>query len=236
MRFRRFFSAAVILFLAATPVVGADEAGDGPSSRLLNPAAATAVAPDEFTVKVETTQGDFLIEVHRDWAPNGADRFFNLVSMGYYDDTAFYRVILKPRPFMAQMGFNGDPAVNLAWRTARIKDDPVKKSNTRAMVTFATSGPDSRTTQFFINYGDNSRLDGMGFSPFGEVIEGMDVVKKFYSGYGEGAPQGKGPSQARIAGEGNAYLKAEFPQLDYIVKAEIVDDDKAKIVDDVDRP
>ncbi len=225
MRIKYFLSAAVILFLAALPLIGADKDVKGPSAAVLNPSAATAVAPAEFTVKVETTQGDLLIKVHREWAPNGADRFFNLVSIGYYDDAAFYRVILTPRPFMAQIGFNPDPAVNLAWRTARIKDDPVKKSNTRGMVTIATSGPNSRTTQFFINYVDNSRLDGMGFSPFGEVIEGMGVAKKFYSGYGEGAPQGKGPSQARIAGEGNAYLKTEFPKLDYIIKAEIVGTD-----------
>jgi len=228
MRMRFFLSAFLVLFLAAMPVISADEGVDGSSAALLNPSAATAVAPAEFTVKVETTKGEFLIKVHRDWAPIGADRFFNLVSMGYYDDTAFYRVILTPRPFMAQMGFNGDPAVNSAWRMARMKDDPVKKSNTRGMVTFATSGENSRTTQFFINYVDNSRLDGMGFSPFGEVIEGMGVVKKFYSGYGEGAPQGKGPSQARIAAEGNAYLKAEFPKLDYIVKAEILADEAGK--------
>lgn len=221
MRIRLFLSVAVILILAVMPVVGADEAVDTPSVALLNPSAATAVAPAEFTVKVETTAGDFTIKVHRDWAPNGADRFFNLVSMGYYDGAAFYRVILTPRPFMAQIGFNPDPAVNAVWRTARIKDDPVKKSNTRGMVTFATSGPNTRTTQFFINYVDNSNLDGMGFSPFGEVIEGMGVVKKFYGGYGEGAPNGKGPSQGRIAAEGDAYLKKEFPKLDCIIKAEI---------------
>lgn len=225
MRYQVFGSLAVIALFVAAPVLGADTSADGPSAALLNPAAANAVAPAEFTVKVETTQGDVVIKVHRDWAPIGADRFFNLVSMGYYDDTAFYRVILRPRPFMAQIGFNKDPAVNLAWRTARLKDDPVNKSNTRGMVTFATGGPNSRTTQFFINYADNSRLDGMGFSPFGEVVEGMDAVKKFYYGYGEGAPQGNGPSQGRIASEGNAYLKAEFPKLDYIVKAEIVADD-----------
>jgi len=225
MRIRLFLSVAVILFLAVMPVVGADEAVDTPSVALLNPSAATAVAPAEFTVKIETTAGDFTIKVHRDWAPNGADRFFNLVSMGYYDGAAFYRVILTPRPFMAQIGFNPDPAVNSAWRTARIKDDPVKKSNTRGMVTFATSGPNTRTTQFFINYVDNSNLDRQGFSPFGEVIEGMGVVKKFYGGYGEGAPNGKGPSQGRIAAEGNAYLKADFPKLDSIIKAVIVGTD-----------
>lgn len=229
MRIRLFLTVAVILFLAAVPVIGSEEGVEAPTTALLNPSAATAVAPAEFTVKVETTQGDFVINVHRDWAPRGADRFFNLVSLGYYDDAAFYRVILTPRPFMAQIGFNGDPAVNAAWRMARIKDDPVKKSNTRGMVSFATGGPNTRTTQFFVNYADNSRLDGMGFAPFGEVIEGMDAVKNFYSGYGEGAPRGKGPSQGRIATEGNAYLKAEYPKLDYIIKAEIVEEAVSKV-------
>lgn len=229
MRIRFFFTAAVILFLATAPVIGSEAGVEAPTTALLDPSAATTVAPAEFTVKVETTQGDFLIKVHRDWAPRGADRFYNLVSLGFYDDAAFYRVILTPRPFMAQIGFNGDPAVNAAWRMARFKDDPVKKSNTRGMISFATSGPNSRTTQFFINYVDNSRLDGMGFAPFAEVIEGMDVVKNFYSGYGEGAPRGKGPSQSRIANEGNAYLKAEFPKLDYIIKAEILDEAAPKV-------
>ncbi len=227
MRIRLILS-VVVLVLTAMMVFGADEKIDAAANPLLNPAAATAVAPDVFQVKVETTAGDFTIEVHRDWAPIGADRFFNLVSMGYYDGAAFYRVILTPRPFMAQIGFNPDPAVNAVWRTARIKDDKVVKSNTRGMVTFATSGPNSRTTQFFINYVNNSRLDGMGFAPFGEVIEGMDTVKNFYGGYGEGAPQGKGPSQGRIAREGEAYLKAEFPKLDAIIKAVVVADTPAE--------
>ena len=228
MRNKIIFSALVIIFLAVLPVIGAEEKTDTAVDPLLNPSAATAVAPDVFTVKIETTAGDCMIKVHRDWAPIGADRFYNLVSMGYYDDSAFYRVILTPRPFMAQIGFNGDPAVNAVWRTARIKDDLVNKSNTRGMVTFATSGPNSRTTQFFINYVDNSRLDGMGFTPFGEVVEGMTALKNLYSGYGEGAPGGKGPSQGRISAEGNAYLKKEFPKLDYIVKAEIVADEAGK--------
>ncbi len=228
MQNKIIFSALVIISLAALPVIGAEEKADTAVNPLLNPSAATAVAPDVFTVKIETTAGDCTIKVHRDWAPLGADRFYNLVTMGYYDDSAFYRVILTPRPFMAQIGFNGDPAVNAVWRKARIKDDPVSKSNKRGMVTFATSGPNSRTTQFFVNYVDNSRLDGMGFAPFGEVVEGMSALKNLYGGYGEGAPQGKGPSQGRLSAEGNAYLKENFPKLDYIITAVIVADEAGK--------
>ncbi len=213
--------------VAATTLAG-DPGVDRNTSALLKPSAATETAPDVFTVKFVTTAGDFLVEVHRQWAPIGADRFFNLVKMGYYDDTAFFRVVRKPRPFMAQVGFNGDPKVNAAWRSAPIKDDPVKQPNKRGYVTFAkTNRPNSRTTQFFINYTNNSYLDGHGFAPFGKVVEGMDVVDSLYSGYGEGAPQGNGPNQARIASEGNAYLKAEFPKLDYILTATVVESGKS---------
>jgi peptidyl-prolyl cis-trans isomerase A (cyclophilin A) len=190
-----------------------------PDSPLLDPEKASRTAPDKFTVKLETVRGDILIDVQREWAPRGADRFYGLVKAGYYDDVAFFRVV---GGFMAQVGIHGDPRVNAVWRSARIADDPVKESNTRGMVSFATSGPDSRTTQFFINFADNSRLDGMGFSPFGKVRD-MTPVDLVYSGYGEGAPRGRGPVQARIQSEGNAYLHAEFPKLDYIRKATIVD-------------
>ena len=196
------------------------EAGAG-EAEVDKPTASIMVAgkaPAKYSVKLSTTAGDIVIDVTRDWSPNGADRFLELVEMGYYKDVAFFRVI---RGFMAQVGIHGDPAMNKKWKNNRIQDDLVEKSNTRGMLSFATSGRNSRTTQFFINYVDNSRLDGMGFSPFGEVVEGMGVVKKFYGGYGEGAPQGRGPSQSRIAGEGNEYLKKDFPQLDYIIKAEI---------------
>lgn len=220
---KRLLVLGVLVGCLAASVVLAKESGQEAVSPLLNPEAATATAPATFKVKVESTQGDFTITVHRDWAPIGADRFFNLVSMGYYDNTAFYRVVQSPRPFMAQIGFNGDPAVNAAWKGAKLPDDPVNHSNLRGTVSFATSGPDSRTTQFFINYTKNAYLDGYGFAPFGEVTEGMDVVDSLYSGYGEGAPRGRGPSQARIAQEGNAYLKKEFPKLDYIVKATIIE-------------
>ncbi len=159
-----------------------------------------------------------MVEVRRAWAPKGADRFYNLVRAGYYDDVAFFRVISN---FMVQFGINGDPQVNAAWRDARVSDDPVKQSNVRGMVTFATSGPDSRTTQVFVNFKDNSRLDGMGFAPFGKVVEGMSVVDSLYSGYGEGAPRGMGPDQGRAQGEGNVYLRSSFPELDYVKTARL---------------
>ena len=161
-----------------------------------------------------------VLDVTRDWSPNGADRFLELVEMGYYTDVAFFRVIAG---FMAQVGVHGDPAMNRKWKNNKIRDDSVEKSNTRGMASFATSGRDSRTTQFFISLDDNSNLDGMGFSPFGRVRD-MAAVDKLYAGYGEGAPKGVGPSQQRIHNEGNAYLKKEFPRLDYIKSASVVID------------
>ena len=169
---------------------------------------------------VYKTQQHIDIDFHREWAPRGADRFFNLVKLGYYTDVAFFRVI--PR-FMAQVGISGSPEANVEWRAARITDDPVKQSNTRGMVTFATSGPNSRTTQFFINFKNNARLDGMGFAPVGKVRDSsLKVVDSLHDGYGEGAPRGRGPNQGRLQREGNAYLRAEFPALDYIKKASIL--------------
>jgi peptidyl-prolyl cis-trans isomerase A (cyclophilin A) len=190
-----------------------------PRAALLDPAAGKATAPDTYRVRFETTKGPFVVEVHRAWAPKGADRFYNLVRAGYYDDAAFFRVISS---FMVQFGINGDPRVNAAWREARISDDPVKQSNVRGKVTFATSGPDSRTTQVFINFKDNSRLDGMGFAPFGEVVQGMSVVDSLHAGYGEGAPRGMGPDQGRAQAEGNVYLRSSFPRLDFVKTARLV--------------
>ena len=189
------------------------------SQSLGNPAALKEQAPAVYKVQFDTSKGPFVIEVHRDWAPNGADRFYNLVKNGFYDSTRFFRVI---EGFMAQFGVNGDPKVSAVWRESRIKDDPVKVSNKRTFVTFATAGPNTRTTQVFVSYGDNSNLDSQGFSPFGQVVSGMKVVDSLYSGYGEGAPGGRGPSQARVQSEGNAYLASSFPNLDYIKKATIV--------------
>ena len=197
----------------------ADKPGPERSDKVQQ-AADESKAPDNFTVKLETTKGDILIDVTREWSPHGADRFYELAKMGYYDDAAFFRVI---EGFMAQVGINGDPGLSRQWREKGIPDETVKQSNTRGMVTFAMSSrPDSRKTQFFINFGDNSQLDQMRFAPFGKVRD-MSTVDKLYNGYGEGAPGGNGPSQGRIQQEGNAYLKKEFPKLDYITKATVVE-------------
>jgi peptidyl-prolyl cis-trans isomerase A (cyclophilin A) len=187
---------------------------------LLDPSKASEKAPDVFKAKFTTTKGDFVVEVHREWAPNGADRFYDLVKLGFFDDTRFFRAV---DGFMVQFGISGDPSVNTKWQSANVNDDPVKQSNKPGFVTFAqTNAPNSRSTQVFINYGDNSRLDGMRFAPFGQVVEGMDVVSSLYKGYGEGAPMGAGPDQGRIQGQGNAYLDTAFPKLDAIKHAEIV--------------
>ena len=191
---------------------------DHDASALLNPSEATAQSPDVFKIQFETTKGPFVVQVTREWAPRGADRLYNLVSIGYFRDVAFFRVIDR---FMVQFGIHGDPAVNRKWRMASFRDDEVKQSNERGMLTFATSGRDSRTTQMFINFNDNGGLDGQGFSPVGRVIQGMSVVDSLYNGYGEGAPSGRGPDQGRIQSEGNAYLKSDFPKLDYIKSASI---------------
>ncbi|MCP4805575.1 MAG: peptidylprolyl isomerase [Proteobacteria bacterium] len=185
---------------------------------LANPSALNEKAPDAFKARFTTTKGDIVIEVHREWSPNGADRFYNLVKNGYFEDIAFFRNI---KGFMVQFGIHGDPQLNAIWKDAKITDDTVVKSNTPGYVSFATSGPNTRTTQMFINHGGNDSLDGMGFSPFGQVVEGMSVVNELYDGYGEGAPRGKGPRQDLIQKQGNSYLRAEFPQLDYIQSASI---------------
>ena len=188
---------------------------------LLDPSKATATAPDVYKARFETTEGPFVIEVHRDWSPHGADRFYNLVKHGFYDDIAFFRAI---EGFMVQFGIHGDPDISAKWREATIPDDEVKQANKRGFVSFATAGPNTRTTQVFINYNDkNVQLDSMGFSPFGQVVEGMDVVDKLYKGYGEGAPQGRGPSQGKLQQQGNAYLREKFPELDYVKTATIVE-------------
>ena len=188
------------------------------SQVLMNPAGLTEQAPATYKAQFDTSKGPFVIEVHRDWAPNGADRFYNLVKNGFFDDARFFRVISG---FMVQFGVNGDPKVSAPWRQARIKDDPVTQTNAPGMVTFATAGPNTRTTQVFINFGNNAMLDRQGFAPFGKVVSGMNVVQALYAGYGEGAPGGRGPEQGRIQQEGNAYLTKDFPQLDYIKKATI---------------
>jgi peptidyl-prolyl cis-trans isomerase A (cyclophilin A) len=175
-------------------------------------------APSLFQVKFETTVGDFTVEVHRDWSPNGADRFYTLVSTGFYDDCKFFRAI---DDFMIQFGINGDPEVTKKWHGVKLKDDPVIRSNKRGFVTFAKANfPNSRSTQVFINTkrAHNTFLDSMGFSPFGEVIEGMDVVDQINTEY-DNAPLEFTPN---IMAEGNKFLEAKFPRLDGIKKATII--------------
>lgn len=176
--------------------------------------------PESFQVKLETSKGDIVLQITRSWSPIGADRFHQLVKAGFYSDCRFFRVI---EGFMAQTGVNGDPKLHAAWKDKTIQDDPLVKSNKRGFVSFAKSGlPNSRSTQFFISFQDNSYLDEYKFSPFAQVVKGMEVVDMIYSGYGEGAPRGNGPPQSRVVKEGNEYLKANYPKLDYIKKATIV--------------
>jgi peptidyl-prolyl cis-trans isomerase A (cyclophilin A) len=176
---------------------------------------------ETFYVLFKTSEGDFIVAVHPGWAPIGAEHFREMVEAKYYDNCRFFRVM---DGFMAQVGINGDPAENVKWHDKTIQDDPVKVSNRRGRVTYAKTGqPNSRSTQVFFNYGDNVRLDADGFAPFAEVIKGMDVLEKLYKGYGDGPPYGAGPEQDKIRTEGNQYLNAEFPELDYIETARIYD-------------
>ena len=181
---------------------------------LTRPALFTEQAPEEFTVKFETSNGSFTVAVHRSWSPRGADRFYNLAKYGFFDENRFFRIVPN---FIVQFGLPAEPKVSMAWRNANIKDDPVIKSNRRGTLTFATAGPGTRTTQLFINLKDNAFLDGQGLSPFGEVTQGMPVVDTLFNAYGER------PEQQTITMRGNAYLKAEFPKLDYIKTAAIAE-------------
>ncbi|MBO85903.1 MAG: peptidylprolyl isomerase [Deltaproteobacteria bacterium] len=184
-----------------------------------DPSQATEEAPASFTCQFDTTQGTFDIEVTREWAPNGADRFYNLCKVGYWDGARFFRNI---EGFMVQFGMSAYPDATKAWKTATIKDDPVTQTNAPLMVTFAKTGrPDSRSTQVFINHGNNKNLDAMGFSPFGKIGSGADVVGKLYSGYGEGAPRGKGPRQDLLGSYGETYLADQFDKLDKINKTTV---------------
>jgi peptidyl-prolyl cis-trans isomerase A (cyclophilin A) len=183
-------------------------------AKLKNPAALKDVAPAEFSAAFDTSAGPFVILVHRSWAPKGADRFYNMVKYGFFDNTRFFRVLPN---FMVQFGVNGDPTIQAPWRDANIADEPVTQSNKRGTITFAkASMPNSRTTQVFINFRDNTGLDGQGFSPFGEVVSGMEAVDKINAEYREN------PDQGLIQGRGNAYLTQQFPRLDYVKKATIV--------------
>jgi peptidyl-prolyl cis-trans isomerase A (cyclophilin A) len=197
----------VLLLLTASIALGQA------SKALMNPAALNEKAPATFNVKFDTSAGEFVVEVHRDWAPNGADRFYNLVKNGFYNNCRFFRVMPN---FMVQWGINGDPSIQQHWENANLKDDPVKQSNKRGFIPYAAASiPNSRTTQVFINFKDNSPLDPQGFAPFGQVTSGMDVVDKINSMYGQT------PDQPRIQSQGNAYLNKNFPKLDYIKTATI---------------
>jgi len=216
---------ALTTILVAAVVMGcgqeSDSAGPNNTEALMNPDSPemTETAPEQFRVRMETTAGPIVIEVNRAWAPNGADRFYNLVSAGYYDETRFFRVVPN---FIVQWGMHGDPAVGQVWQSARIPDDPVVETNAPGTVTFAkTNSPNSRTTQLFINLVDNVNLDNMGSAPFGHVVQGMDVVDKIHTGYGEGQPRGQGPSQARITNEGETYLQ-QFPELTRIIDMQLM--------------
>lgn len=193
------------------------------SSSLLNPSPADLAqpAPDSFKVLFQTSKGRFTVQAFRAWAPMGVDRFYFLAKNEYYDGVRFFRVLPN---FVVQFGIHGDPKISKAWRARTIQDDPVKQSNQAGFVTYAMGGPNSRTTQVFVNKRDNGRLDSIGFAPIGKVIEGMHVVEQLYGGYGEGPPRGGGPNQETMRTQGNGYLDRQFPRLDSIVKARIVKD------------
>ncbi|HEY3839407.1 MAG TPA: peptidylprolyl isomerase [Bryobacteraceae bacterium] len=207
----KFTSLPLILALAL--VSGACSGGGGGTSTEEFAPVPNEKAPDHFKTRFETTKGNILIQIERDWAPIGADRFYTLVKTGYLNGDRFFRVVPN---FIIQFGLNPDPKLTARWRQANLKDDPVKENNMRGTIVFATAGPNTRTTQLFINTNDNVRLDGSGFAPFGRVIDGMTVVDQIFPGYGEQ------PQQPRIESEGNAYLEKEFPNLDYIKTATIV--------------
>ena len=196
-------------------------ADSGINPILYYPGRLVETAPEAFKVRFETTAGDFVVDVTRTWSPNGADRLYNLVKNGYYDGVYFYRVVSG---FMVQFGMHGEPQVQIRWSRAGITDDPVAVSNKRGTVTYAKGGPNSRTTQLFINFGDNSNLDAQGFAPVGRVSEGMEVVDQLHSGYGEIQEQGgNGPRAYGITSQGNQYLVDNFPDLDHIITATLVD-------------
>jgi peptidyl-prolyl cis-trans isomerase A (cyclophilin A) len=186
-----------------------------PPPALLHPAALKAKAPAVYSVDFTTTKGSFVVTVHRSEAPHGADRFYNLVRAGFYNGDELFRVV---KGFVVQFGINGDPKVSAAWEQATIPDDPVKGSNTPGTITFAAGGPDTRTTQVFINLGNNAgSLDGQGFAPFGKVTTGLNVVEKLYGGYDDSTLQ----DEEQIATQGNAFLKKHFPKLDSIISARL---------------
>jgi peptidyl-prolyl cis-trans isomerase A (cyclophilin A) len=204
-----------LVLLCAVLMAGAATATAAAPPQLLHPESLHAKAPATYRVSFATTRGTFVLTVHRAWSPRGADRFYNLARAHFFDGVTFFRVV---KGFVVQFGISPDPKVSKAWQTATIKDDPVKESNAPGTITFADAGPDTRTTQVFVNLGNNAALDTQGFSPFGRVTSGMSVVNKLYGGYGE-QPTGH---QQEITTQGNAYLRKSFPKLDYIKTARIL--------------
>jgi cyclophilin family peptidyl-prolyl cis-trans isomerase len=208
-----FTLAGALFSCACSRPTSETNSAEGPS-----PGTHEEQGPDTYKVRFDTTKGPFVVTVTRAWAPLGADRFYTLVKSGFYDGARFFRVLPK---FVVQFGIAGDPAANAKWHNANLVDDPVTQTNRRGTITYGTAGPNTRTTQVFINLADNARLDSKGFAPFGEVTDGMDAVDKFFSEYGEGPPLGGGPSQTRAEAEGTAYFERDFPKLDYVKKASI---------------
>jgi cyclophilin family peptidyl-prolyl cis-trans isomerase len=194
------------------------------AASLLDPALPLGArqAPAVFHARCETSEGAFVVEVRRDWAPHGADRCFELVSSGFFDDSRFFRVVAG---FITQFGIAGSPTITAAWRDRTIPDDPVRQSNTRGTIAYAMTGPGTRSTQLYINLGDNSRLDAQGFAPIGRVAAGMDVVDRLYAGYGERSGGGmRGGRQGKLLAGGNAWLDAEFPKLDRLLRVRILEE------------
>lgn len=206
---------ATVLLVSAFALVLASCGGSKPAPET----ARQSPVPDVYRVKCVTSKGDFTLEVTKAWAPEGAERFYRLIEQRFYDETRFFRVV---RDFVVQFGISGDPSVEARWHNMNIPDDPVRQSNLRGTITFATSGPNTRTTQVFLNLADNARLDKSGFAPFGRVVDGMDVVDHFFNAYGDGPPRGIGPEQNLIETQGNSYLESKYPRLDYIKTARIV--------------
>lgn len=226
-RIRRPSRSALLALAVFVVGCGGDEPAAEPDApprtleALATPARHDATAPDTFRARFQTTAGDFVVEVRRGWAPRGADRFYNLVRGGYYDSVYVHRVVPDQ---VAQFGIHRDPRITYVWSQEPLQDDSRRRANTRGRMSFAKSGPHSRTTQVFVNLTDNPGLDDQDFAPFGEVVDGMDAIDELHDGYGDGPPRGEGPYPARARAEGNAYFEENFPELDLIVEARVVEE------------
>lgn len=205
---------AWLAVVVAAAAAGCGGGSSGPPKALLHPDTLHRKAPQLFDVTFHTTKGDFVIEVHRTWAPTGADRMYNLARNHFFDGQKFFRVV---KNFVVQFGINGDPKVSEAWSEATIPDDVITVHNTRGTVSFAAAGPNTRTTQIFINLNNNLQLDTDQFAPFGTVKSGMDVVERLYGGYGDRPT----PHQPEMASQGNAYLEKAWPKLDSVTSTEV---------------